>query len=190
MRFFRDPSWQQLFHLYHASKVILGIAIPGGQNRERREEQTGKVMASPNGLHLTILTHILLAWIQLHEYIKLWVSPGNEEENDSRWAAAVSAILAWHAGFRNYDLRVRDPRKNQGFGIDGLIRKKRQKTRQICHVLRNHRVLMFYFFPRWRWSQVGEVRCCSKHGTAKRKAGKQPLTICCLVIRKGQGWLS
>lgn len=45
---------------------------------------------------------------------------GKEEENDSWWSAAVSAILVWHVGFRNYDLRVRDPRKNQGFGIDGV----------------------------------------------------------------------
>lgn len=36
-------------NLYHASKVILGIAIPVGQNRERTEEQTWKIMASPNG---------------------------------------------------------------------------------------------------------------------------------------------
>lgn len=43
---------------------------------------------------------------------------------DSWWTAAVSTILVWHVEFRNYDLRVRNPRKNQGFCIDGVHKKE------------------------------------------------------------------
>lgn len=141
MQFFRDPSWQQLCYFYHASKVILGIAIPVGQNRERIEGQTWKVMASPNG-PTPYHTHSHSTGMNSATWIHITVSEaGSEEDNDSWWAAAVSTTLVWHSRFRNYDLRVRDPRKNQGFGIDGFIREKRQKTRQICHEQRSHSIL-------------------------------------------------